>query len=426
MQLFKKYFFVAYYLLLIVVLQMQQSEVMPSMASRLVYMVAVMWPLYSVKKDAMPIVIGLFFTITNYNFMYSYMPYEVYQYDLLIAIGLILGYRKDSPYQVKLPKFLYLWLILISVVNLITYSEITYLSYSILGLMLLWQFIKFGDRDQLQLMSLGFVVTGVVLSASFLIFGKDYMQAYYGGGGFERGGWTDPNYFGCAVGMGIVASGIELFQNRTSKLLKIGYIVAIWVMLTCLAMNASRGSLLSVSASCAVLVSMTQIKPLYKVLGVIVVLGAIYLLDDMGYFELLRYRIETDQNGGSGRTRIWANKLNRFFVDANLFNYIFGMGLEGGRALALDTHISTGFHNDYLAMFCEYGCLGFALFIKWLVYPFKAAFQNKGVVLSVIVYIAVCGMTLEPIAAGRFTYFIFWLYAIMLAFSPTKRKQGVI
>ena len=411
---FKDYFFVIYYLLLVVVLQMQQSEVMPSTGIRLAYIAAVMWPLYSVKKDALPIVIGLFFTITNYNFSYSYMPYEVYQYDALIAIGLIFGYNKNSHTKLAFPLFLWLWFVLITFIDVVTEFHIYYISYSILGIALLWPYLKFGEEKQLQLMSYGIIVTSVVLSLSFIIFGKNYVEAYYGGGGFDREGWTDPNYFGCAAGMGIVASGIELLRKKNYLITQLALSFSVVVILACLATNASRGAILSVALSGFILISLTKTKTIYKVLAAILIVVAVFFLDQYGYFDLLKFRIENDSNGGSGRTTIWANKLNQFFEEANIFNYLLGMGQEGGRLLALNTGISTGFHNDFVAFFCEYGVIGLVLYLKWLLYPINVSTQNKGLVISIVIYIAACSLTLEPITAGRFTYFIFWIYAVMI------------
>lgn len=419
---FKDYFFVIYYLLLVVVLQMQQSEVMPSTVIRLAYIAAVMWPLYSVKKDALPIVIGLFFTITNYNFSYSYMPYEVYQYDALIAIGLIFGYNKNSHTKLAFPLFLWLWFVLITFIDVVTEFRIYYISYSILGIALLWPYLKFGEEKQLQLMSYGIIVTSVVLSLSFIIFGKNYVVAYYGGGGFDREGWTDPNYFGCAAGMGIVASGIELLRKKNYLITQLALSFSVVVILACLATNASRGAILSVALSGFFLISLTKTKTIYKVLAAILIVVAIFFLDQYGYFDLLKFRIENDSNGGSGRTTIWANKLNQFFEEANIFNYLLGIGQEGGRSLALNTGISTGFHNDFVAFFCEYGVIGLVLYLKWLLYPIKVSTQNKGLVISIVIYIAACSFTLEPITAGRFTYFIFWIYAVMIAMCQNNNE----
>ena len=410
----RRYFFLFYYCILIVVLQMQQSESMPSIVYRLAYLAAVMWPLYSVKREAMPVVLGLFYTITNYNFSYSYMPYEVYQYDVLIAFGLLLGYNKDAPISIKIPKFLIVWLVLISYIDLLTEYRISYISYSILGLILLWPYLKFGDEKQLRLMSLGLVVTGTVLAINFIVFGGQYAELYYGGGGFERQGWTDANYFGCVIGMGIVAAMVELLHGKNNLMLKTIYVTSTAVMFVCLAMNASRGAMLSVGLSSLVLVFLTKIKMIYKVLFTMLVIVLIIVMFNMGFFDLLLYRMESDSNGGSGRLTIWTRKLDAFFTDAHVLNYLFGMGQSGGRSLALDTHISTGFHNDFIAFFCEYGVIGLLLFIKWLYYPIKVACSNKWLVISVVVYIAACGLTLEPVSVGRFTYFIFWVYAFQL------------
>lgn len=262
--MFKKYFFLVYYLLLIIILQLQQSEVMPSTGIRLVFVGAVMWPLYTIRKDALPIVLSLFFTVTNYNFSYSYMPYEVYQYDILIALGLVLGYHDKSFVKIKVPIFLYVWLFSVTIIDIAWSLKINYLSYSILGMILLWPYMNFGNTDFLKTMSLCIIATGTVLASSYLLFASRYAEAYTGGGGFEREGWTDPNYFGCVVGMGIVAAGVEIVQKRYNILMKLIFGFTILIMFACLAMNASRGAILAVGASSLILILVARIKNQYK------------------------------------------------------------------------------------------------------------------------------------------------------------------
>lgn len=423
--MFKKYFFFLYYLLLIVVLQLQQSEVMPSTGIRIVYVAAVMWPLYTIRKDALPIVLSLFFTVTNYNFSYSYMPYEVYQYDLLIALGLVIGYHKKSLVNINIPSFLYIWLVMVTLVDIIWSLEVSYLSYSILGTIFLWPYMNYGNINMLKRMSLSIIITGTVLACSYLLFAKNFAEAYSGGGGFEREGWTDPNYFGCVVGMGIIAASVEIVQKRYSLLIKVLFGATILVMLACLAINASRGALLAVGVSCIILILITHLKLKVKLLMTFLIVGMLLYLDSLGYFELLRYRIEIDDNGGSGRTIIWETKIKEFFSDNNplpYLSYIFGLGLQEGRKLAQYKLVHTGFHNDFIAFLCEYGFVGLFFFLKWLWYPISKTSANKLLIASPIVYLIMCSMTLEPITAGRFTYFIFWLYTIQLAVCQTEKK----
>ena len=426
--MFRKYFFLVYYLLLIIILQLQQSEVMPSIGIRLAFVGVVMWPLYSVRKDALPIVLSLFFTVTNYNFSYSYMPYEVYQYDILIALGLVLGYHDKSLVKIKIPTFLYVWFFLVTIIDIVWSLKIYYLSYSILGTILLWPYMNFGNSDLLKLMSLSLIVTGTVLASSYLLFASNYAEAYTGGGGFEREGWTDPNYFGCAVGMGIIAAGVEIVQNRYNLLMKLTFGFTILIMFSCLAINASRGALLAVGASILIIISVSRINNMYKIVFALIIVAMLIYINELGYFDLLKYRIENDNNGGSGRTIIWETKIKAFFSEQNPLPYIsciFGLGLEGGRNLAQYRLVHTGFHNDFIAFLCEYGFVGLFIFIKWLWYPISKATSNKLLVSAVIVYLVMCSMTLEPITAGRFSYFIFWLYALQLAVSQTEIKESV-
>lgn len=55
----------------------------------------------------------------------------------------------------------------------------------------------------------------LVLSLYFILLRDQFTQDYYAqGSGLERTGWMDPNYFGMVLGMGTVASIIQISSFR--------------------------------------------------------------------------------------------------------------------------------------------------------------------------------------------------------------------
>ena len=76
-----------------------------------------------------------------------------------------------------------------------------------------------------------------------------------------------------------------------------------------------------------------------------------------------------------------------------------------------------GFHNDFLAIFCGYGILGLILFIYIIfIVPFaNIQRSDRPILISLIVYLLIASLTLEPLASGNITFWAF--YYLILLFS---------
>lgn len=393
----------------------------PSMVLRLAFMAAVVFPAVLFRNVNYPAVITLFYTLASNGFAYSYMPYT-YSIYVGVTLALVLFFYKIKIENLSnIPKFLVFFTFYILVVDLITsvnnadanvFQNIFYNFFSIILFLII---IAKNKENTLTQLPLSFAVITIILSYLFLVNRNQFITDY--GGGLERSGWTDPNYFGTIIGMGTTISMIKLFSKEWKNLnigLKLVYITAIAISLPTLLLNASRGAMLSVVCAFVFLSMFSKIK-LWQKIGIVLVglVGVLYLYNNQ-YFDLLLYRIENDSGGGSGRTEIWETKLESF-SQGNMFQIIFGNGFYGGATI---TGRLIGFHNDFVGFLVDYGIVGLCMLLYMLYYPIKLVPKNsktKIVIIVSIVYLATCFLTLEPFLTGMLPYFSFYLYAFLLA-----------
>lgn len=392
----------------------------PPMIFRLAFMGAVVFPAVFYKNISYPAIISLFYTLVIFGFSYSFLPYT---YNLYVGITFFIAiffFNKNWNKNI-VPPFLLFFILYIFIIDLI-YSLFNYQVY-IVGnilysfMLLVFFIIIIGDNIQgvLSQLSLAFIIITIVLSFLFIetreLFAVDY------GEGLERSGWTDPNYFGCVIGMGTVISMLNIFDSKwyNKKIIeKIIYISALLISVPVLILNASRGALLSVITVFCFLIAFSNVKLGYKiVIFILSIIGCIYLYTN-DYFTLLEARILSDDGTGSGRTAIWFAKLDGF-LDGNIFQIIFGNGFYRGGTLGGRL---VGFHNDFIGFLVDYGIVGFFMLLYMLYYPMKILpkkSKSRIKIFAIIGYLCVCFLTIEPFLTGILPYFSFYLYAFLLA-----------
>ena len=391
------------------------------MVLRLAFMAAVVFPAVLFRNVSYPAVITLFYTLASNGFAYSYMPYT-YSIYVGVTLALVLFFYKIKIENLSnIPKFLVFFTFYILAVDLITsvnnadanvFQNVFYNFFTVILFLII---IAQNKENTLTQLPFSFAVITIVLSYLFLVNRNQFVSDY--GGGLERSGWTDANYFGTIIGMGTTISIIKLFSKEWKNLniaLKSVYITAIVISLPTLLLNASRGAMLSVVCAFVFLSIFSKIK-LWQKIGIVLIgaVGVIYLYNNQ-YFDLLLYRIENDSGGGSGRTEIWETKLESF-SQGNMFQIIFGNGFYGGATI---TGRLIGFHNDFVGFLVDYGIVGLCMLLYMLYYPIKLVPKNsktKIVIIVSIVYLATCFLTLEPFLTGILPYFSFYLYAFLLA-----------
>lgn len=366
-----------------------------------------------------------FASIGLYGYAYSFMPtyLPVYLGGLFLFY---LAYSKSKIQTYKTPTLLVVFGIFTIIMDLVTASSIENISYSIFIIILLCKFINNTvDRSTVSKFSFAFSLMTLVLSLYFILLRDQFTQDYYAqGSGLERTGWMDPNYFGMVLGMGTVASIIQISSFRLLGFgEKIFYLATVVLSVPTLVLNASRGAILAVAVSFAFVIIFSKVKPIYKIIVLLITVLFLYYLYDNSYFDLLEYRIDHDSGTGSGRTTIWHKKMEAFW-NGEPYTWLVGYGNVGGKELAFANH-AFGSHNDYIAILCAYGLIGLTMFIGLLLYPILNLSEkstNKAIVLSVSVYIIMMCTTLEPYTAGRFPYFCFYLYSLLIMSASNNQK----
>ena len=275
-------------------------------------------------------------------------------------------------------------------------------------------FDKANDEGKYYMLH-AFLIASIGLSLLYLFNYDKFVEDYDASKGLERSGWIDPNYFSCILGMGVLSSLILMIKYSHDRILmRCVYVVAMVVPLFVQVMLASRGGILAISVSISVLLLFSQVKVKYKILLIGFIACLISWMYSNGYFQLLEYRIQNDAGGGSGRLDIWTSKLNAFVNDGNIFHWIFGLGYQSGFELTAFEGSVVGFHNDFIALLCEYGIIGLFIFLYWLLLPiFRTSNENRPFVLSMLAYLILACCTLEPISSGSLTYFAFF-FLLML------------
>lgn len=414
----KQYCWLAYYiLLLLVMVSWQNPDQAPSTTSRLAFIAASVLPLFVFKKiKYLPIVFILFYTINIYGTALSYFPTYYYYYIPIVLAGLYFVYNKKHNLKVASSSYLPFLLLLVLLVDFITASELCDISYCYLFLTLLIGYYSPYDNNFVKIFQYLFVVSSLVLSVEFLTIGRQYSILL---SGTEREAWTDPNYFGCIVGMGVVQAILLLIgKDKKNVLLIISLMITIIVSVITLVLNASRGALLATMVAFSYYLLTSKGKWYMKFVVVVTGVFLVVYMINNDYFNILEERLSGDATG-SGRTVIWQKKLTAFANDSNILHCLFGMGNTGGAMLAFG--IKRGFHNDYIGFMISYGIIGLVLFIISLVKPIlKSTIYRKEVIVGIL-YLAVCCMTLEPFISGYLPFFGFYFCCLFMS----KIKENI-
>lgn len=420
---------IIYYIVLLIILSLKTSVGdAPPMAMRLAYVGAVILPCILTKNVSYPAIITLFLTIGHYGFAYSYMPYMTYMNGILTLLMTIYVLYRYRNFKARVPIFLVAFTCYVCLVDLVTgigshnahFPE--NVNWCFLMLLCFFYFTASKYKVTYNQLGISFVVTTLVLSIFFLVYGNDFAHDYGQDTGLERSGWTDPNYFGMVIGMGALVgvNKILSYEWKSFKLIeRFPYIMAIIIASPTLLLNASRGAILSLVAAVIVMLYYSRVKFSYKVLVTIFASAGIIWLYQNQYFELLEYRIQEDDGTGSDRTVIWYQKLE-LFSQGNPLQWLFGHGYAGGFYIS---GRALGFHNDFIAFLVDYGIIGLGFFVYMLFYPIKVLSNNskqRPLVIAVVIYLLTCCITLEPFTLAQFVFFAFYFYALIAARLDSK------
>lgn len=313
-----------YIILLVVLVSWTKVESLPPLPLRMVYMLAVIFPLWIKKSLLFPQVFFTFVIISASLPAVSYMPVD----SLYILIVSIISYLLINPKfsNIRLPSSFIVLTVLSLVIDGI-FSANCMLSYALMCVMLIARFIPKDNETILKSFIAVFVLVSLVLSFEFVLLGKRFVQSVATQvGQLDRSGWTDPNYFGSIIGYGVVTSSIALFKwQKMKKKYRWFLLGTIIVSLYTILITASRGVFVALAISMLFLILFSNIskkrKLVYLGSGVFIV----FLFYALGVLDLLLLRFQSDAGDAGGRMQIWMPRLNSFFSDSNIFELFFGV-----------------------------------------------------------------------------------------------------
>lgn len=414
---------VIYYLLLLIVLTTwTNTENLPPMSLRLAFMGAVLIPLWINKIYLLPEIFFTFVVISASSFAVSYMPVDgLYVFIVVLVSVAVIGRLKGKKLKVPLSfKILCLLSLLMDTFfssGLV--STLNWLSIIVVAEVL----FNCQDSQRLRFLAFSFAIISLVLSLEFIFVGSNFVTNVNTlAGDLERKGWTDPNYFGSIIGMGILTSLVELMTDeKLCGKLRFLYFGTIILSLFTLFTTASRGAVVALVTSSLILLWLSPIKNAYRFGIISICLIVLFLMYEFHMLDLLILRFQSDAGDAGGRTEIWMPRINAFFNDCSPLQWIFGLGTD--ESMRLGTNQFIGFHNDYLSVLVKYGFIGFFCLIGLLLKPLICCRKNKGIVFSGLIYIALCIFFIEPFTGGQWGCLYFYLYILML--SQTDYEKNI-
>ena len=381
------------------------------MPLRLGYLLALVLPAVIKAPNMLVPVLVCFTALGTYGISCSYMPTEKWIYLLIVAVSLFFVSSKLKLCQ-KPPTILVVFCAYVCIIDFIHGEELVNIDYSLLIVLLSFFFVSKSGYERNSYM-LGFMIITIILSLFFFTYGQSAAVEVSETG---RRSWVDPNYFGNVCGMGVVlAYNIIVNKLAPGKFLNKIAMLAVPLGMLLLVMNASRGAFLSMGVA-IVLITMFSKVDLKKKIGVAALISiGMVVMYYLGAFDVLSGRLMEEDDTGNGRTVIWEAKMLGY-MSGDAYEKIFGIGYQNGFFLAIPGGF--GFHNDYLAFLVDYGVVGLILFFCIIVYPLKLVANvpsKRPIVSSLLAFILICSMTLEPFTLGNLTYWYFYMLIVLFA-----------
>lgn len=406
----KNLLYIYYFIMLLLLCTWTDVNTAPNIVIRLAYIVALFFPALKYATQMFAPVFICFVGASTYYVSSSFMPNEIYYYAAILFI-ISLFINNKSYKKIKIP-ILVILLIYVSVIDLLHNGKLENIEYAIFITLVLLSYIDL-NKIKTERYSYAFIIISVVVCITFFTIGNQYTIEIQGQ---ERTMWQDPNYLGCVTGMGIICAYFELIRkNYSNKFIKMLYLFTLIIGIPMLLLNASRGAALSTAIGIAFITMFSNISKSKKLSAIFIVVIAVVVLYQLDMFSALQQRMESDDGTGSARTNIWAYKTAAFLQYPSHI-ILTGIGYRGG--FMLGTYDGFGFHSDYIAFFVDYGIIGTLLLALFFIYPFYLASKNKynrGIIYAMTFYLMTNCATLEPLTAGSLTFYMFYLYIIILA-----------
>jgi hypothetical protein len=417
---------IAYYfvLLLIAMSWTERALIEPSTVFRLLFVVLFSLPLFKYRYLA-PAVLAVFtairlFSVSPYGYLPSDAKFYFYLTLLIFFIEIVphiyagrinLFFKGSSKGLIAL-----LFIALIS--NLVNLSADYSFVFLLGSVFILTRFVR--SRDNIEMLEIAFMVVTFCLSIYAFIFSADFaIKQYVNKDIIQRAYWTDPNYLGSVLTVGIVIS-FYYFINRTRDkiIFRISYLVISIMGFIVLGLLASRGAFIAAIAP-ALYILYKKTNSVKNLVFVVLFVGITFVaFSNTEYFSSLFARFDSGDTTGSSRTIIWELSINKFF-QSDMPMLLLGGGtnysdLLVGKSLGMARYST---HNNFLAILYDYGIIGLLLFIS-MFYSWLRRNSHNVLLVSLIIYFGIVCFTLVPLMYHSYGYLIVLFESYSLVSKP--------
>ncbi|WP_372948071.1 O-antigen ligase family protein [Mariniphaga sp.] len=398
-------------LLIIALLWTNKNLVEPNIILRILFTILFALPLFKYPHLA-PAIVTIFVSIRLFSVApFGYLPSAPLFYFILgLAIFIFHPKNLKEIDNEKIRFLILLPIILFSnAVNFnLKYDFIVYLCL----IYIMGHFIK--TKAHVKLIEIGFVIVTFSLSVYALVFLNEFAVEIYGSN-FNRVYWTDPNYLGSVIAIGIVISFYYIINNEFKKYFYRIFVISTFVLgIITLGLLASRGAFIAIILP-LIYIIFTKNKSIHK-LAIYLVLGAIfiYIISLSNIFGGLIDRFNDDSiSSGSGRIFIWEKSLSSF-SNSDPFTIFFGGGTDYSNELtgkSIGRKIFSP-HNNFLAILYDYGIIGLISFL-FIFYKLVKEKLADSMAIALIMLLGVVSLTLVPLM-----YLPFWLLILTISKRP--------
>ena len=202
---------------------------------------------------------------------------------------------------------------------------------------------------------------------------------------------------------------LPLVLMHSSKIVKY---VSILVVIVAIFSSVKRGGLLALAIGLIVYVFVNRhiqdrgLKAFVYTLVALGLLSGVFAFIAMSdYGGVIERLMSIGDDGGSGRTDVWAVTW-KMIIQSDFFHMLIG---HGGDAVLTDSPLQLSAHNDFFEAWYDYGFIGFSLyflsFVSLTTYTLRVIRKRSPIAPSMAMLIAIMG-TLTLISHVLIYYFI--------------------
>lgn len=405
----KKYILYYIFLLLVIMLWSGTQKVVPPLPVRFAFLFAAILPVWKAPVAVLSSILT-FYSLSVFG-LTCLMPTE-YEFYLIIFVVLALMHSHNNIISIETPTIILgIFIVLSLFVGLYNDGEINRITYGLVLILIACKMVDCREHISIKYFKYAFIAVGVVLSLMQILYWDNFSFAYVNQD-FERSGWTDPNYYGMIIGLGMTCLIDEIINKKHKSIHYYIIIAGIVLIAIALLMNASRGAIFAVVVYYCVMFLFSRNSRKTKLIVLLSSAIFIYFLYKYHFLDFVMYRFEADETVGSHRDEIWLMKINSF-TSLSFMKQLFGSGFTGG--LNVGSYVAS--HNDYVSFLVDYGYVGLFLNLVLWIFPLlkiPRGSQTFPLILSSVAYMAACGFTLEILTTGTLIFWFFYLYILLV------------